>query len=488
MNSKKVLFLNLPYIFKISRTSRWPEKTKSGTLYYPYWLAMAAGYCKKYGYSVNLVDCIAKNYNIKDVISFVKDFIPDVIVTEITTPTCYYDFNTINEIHKTFPGVKIYVGGTHATALPETVLNECRGIDLILRNEYEYTLLEILSGKSLNEIMGITYRESESIVKNEDRLDLNDLDQIPFVSEVYKEFLDFKDYFYAFAKHPMIQIFSSRGCPHKCNFCSYPQTMIGHSFRGRSVKNFVDELEYIKSSLPEIQEIFIEDDTFTVDIRRVNEICDEIIQRKLNITWSCNSRVNVPFETMQKMKLSGCRLLVVGFESGNQNVLNETKKGITLEQSKQFASNAKKLKIKVFGCFMLGLKGDNLESIEQTFNFAKKLYPDMVFFQQVVPFPNTEFYQWAKENKYLSTEDYSKWLNENGYLNCLINYPYASSEEIEKLRDKLMSRYYFSFTYIFKTFLTNLSWQEFKRVTRAGFTYIIFRIKKTRVFKGIRNG
>ena len=119
---------------------------------------------------------------------------------------------------------------------------------------------------------------------------------------------------------------------------------------------------------------------------------------------------------MAKMKEAGCRLLVVGYESGNQNVLDETRKGIKLEQSEEFAKNTKKLGIKVFGCFMIGLKGDNLETIEDTFRFAKKLYPDMVFFQQAVPFPGTAFYAWAKENGYLRTEDYSKWLNPDGKL------------------------------------------------------------------------
>ncbi|WP_225370011.1 hypothetical protein [Methanobrevibacter arboriphilus] len=127
---------------------------------------------------------------------------------------------------------------------------------------------------------------------------------------------------------------------------------------------------------------------------------------------------------------------------------------------------------------MIGLKGDNLDTINETFEFAKKVYPDMCFFQQAVPFPGTEFYEWVKDEGYLITEDYSKWLNDDGYLNCLVNYPYASAEEIEKIRDNLMSKYYFSFTYIFKTFLSNLDWIEFKRVFRGGYAYISFRLKK----------
>lgn len=276
----------------------------------------------------------------------------------------------------------------------------------------------------------------------------------------------------------MVQVFSSRGCPYRCNFCSYPETMSGRDLRKRSVQNFVDELGYIHDRMPHIKEIFIEDDTFTADKERVVAICEEIIRRKLRLVWSCNTRADLPYWVMKKMKEAGCRLLVVGYESGSQGVLNETKKGIKLEQSLEFARNTKKLKLKVFGCFMIGLKGDSRETIGETFRFAKKLYPDMVFFQQAVPFPGTGFYEWAKEEGYLVTEDYSKWLNRDGYLDCLVNYPYASTKEIERIRDRMMSRYYFSFTYIVKTFLRNLTWAEFRRVMKAGSTYVWFRVKK----------
>jgi len=474
----KALFLNLPYKYSISRASRWPEKTKSGTLYYPYWLAYCAGVCKQKDIDIKLIDCIAKKLNNKQTIKQIKEFEPNYIISEITTSTCYEDYNFISILKSEFPKIKIIIGGTHATALPEQVLTECPQIDIIVRQEYDFTVPEIMSGKQLERIMGISYLDCGSIKHNPDRQYLEELDALPFVSKVYKEFLDVNDYFYAFAQKPMVQIFSSRGCPFKCNFCSYPETMSGRIFRKRSVKNFVDEIEYICKEMPEVKEIFIEDDTFTVDKNRVLEICDEIIRRGLKLKWSCNSRVDVPYDVLHKMKEAGCRLLVVGYESGSQEVLNQTRKGINLEQSLEFAQNTKELKLKVFGCFMIGLKGDNLETIQDTFQFAKKTYPDMVFFQQAVPFPGTEFYTWVKESGYLITEDYSKWLNKDGYLNCLVNYPYASAEEIEKIRDSLMSKYYFSCTYIFKTFLANLSWPEFKRVVTAGITYMIFRIRK----------
>lgn len=476
----KILFLNLPYKFSISRASRWPEKTKSGTLYYPYWLCYVAGVCMDKEYDVNLIDCITRKYTVQETVNAVMKYEPDYIVAEITTSTCYYDYGVIEEIKKNYSSAVIIIGGTHATALPEKVMLECNAIDIIARQEYDFTIAEIVEAKGDYEtVKGITYRKSGKIISNEDRPWLEDLDSLPFVSKVYSKFLNVNDYFYAFARQPMIQIFSARGCPFHCNFCSYPETMSGRKFRRRSTKNFVDEIEYICNEMPYIQEIFIEDDTFTADKKRVIEVCDEIIRRGLKPVWSCNTRADLPYEVMKKMKAAGCRLLVVGYESGNQEVLNETQKGIKLEDSIEFAKNTKKLKIKVFGCFMIGLKGDDRNTIEETFKFAKKLYPDMVFFQQAVPFPGTAFYQWVKDKGYLKTEDYAKWLNKDGYLDCLVNYPYADAKQIENIRDNLMSRYYFSFTYIVKTFLMNLTWQEFKRVMKAGFTYIVFRVKKS---------
>lgn len=475
----KILFLNLPYKIKVSRTSRWPEKTKSGTMYYPYWLAYAAGVVIEKKHEVKLIDSIAKGYSEEETINKINEFNPELIVVEFTTPTVKEDMKFLADCRANGVKGKFAVGGTHVTAMPEVVLNQCSAIDYILTNEYDFTIPELAENlENPQDVKGIVYKNNGEIIHNEARPYIENLDELPFVSKVYKEYLHVDDYFYALAQHPMIQIFSGRGCPCQCIFCSYPQTMGGRKYRTRSVNNLVDELEYISTNMPEIKEIFIEDDTFTVDKKRVVSICDEIIRRNLKINWSVNSRVDTDYEVLKKMKEAGCRLLVAGFESGNQTILNNIKKGITLKQSEEFAKNTKKLGLKVFGCFMIGLKGDTRETIEETFRFAKKINPDMVFFQQSVPFPGTEFYSWVKEEGMLKTEDYSKWLNEQGYLDCLVNYEGMDSKKIEKIRDNLMVRYYCSPTYIWNTFIKNKNKDEAKRVVRAGITYVMFRIKK----------
>lgn len=476
----KILFLNLPYRFAISRTSRWPEKTKSGTLYYPYWLCYAAGVCMERGYDVRVIDCIARKYSVADTVEAVKKYSPDYLVCEITTPVCTYDYETIARIRDKNAKVRIIAGGTHATAMPKEVLDLCQAVDVVARQEYDNTIDEIIRNwEDLSVVPGISFRGNDTVaVHNADRPWLMDMDSLPMVTKVYERFLDVNDYGYSLAETPMIQIFSARGCPFHCNFCTYPQTMSGRCYRVRSVSDFVDEMEYIAVHMPYIKEIFIEDDTFTINYKRVYDICAEIMNRRLKVRWSCNVRADLPEKLMRVMRKAGCRLLVAGFESGSQKVLDETKKGIKLEAASVFVKNAHRNRLKVFGCFMIGLKGDTLETIEETFRFAKKIYPDMVFFQQAVPFPGTELYDWAKEKGYLITEDYSEWLDENGSLRCLIDYPYASALEIEKIRDRMMSRYYFSLKYVVYTLLHNFSIAEWKRIGKGGFSYIKFRIQR----------
>ena len=207
----KILFLNLPYKFQLSRASRWPEKTKSGTLYYPYWLCYAAGVCKEKGYEVELIDCITRKMSVQDVIREVIRIRPDYIMGELTTSSVYYDYKVLEAIKKKYPSGKIIIGGTHATALSEQVLRECKAIDIVVRQEYDFTLPEIMGVVGdLQEVKGITWRSGKDIVYNPDRQWTQDLDSLPFVSRIYQEFLDVNDYFYAFARKPMIQIFSAR--------------------------------------------------------------------------------------------------------------------------------------------------------------------------------------------------------------------------------------------------------------------------------------
>ncbi|MDD5416965.1 MAG: radical SAM protein, partial [Candidatus Aenigmarchaeota archaeon] len=265
--------------------------------------------------------------------------------------------------------------------------------------------------------------------------------------------------------------------PNMCTFCLYPQTLMGRAFRPRSAENFVRELVWISKNL-HVKEIFVEDDTFTTDKERVLKICSLIKEHDLNIKWSANVRADVPYEVLQAMKDAGCRMVIVGFESGNQAILNTIRKGITIEMAEDFVSNAKRAGLKIFGCFMIGLPGETHDTIEETFKFAQRLSPDMVFFQQAVPFPGTEFYNWCKMNKYITANDWSEWLDKNGQLDCIVSYPDLSNKEICKIKDKLMVRFYTAPKHVLHTITHNLNPSEMVRLGKAGKSFAKYLVKR----------
>ena len=319
----RIALINPPNKFKISKSSRWPEYTKSGTLYYPIWLSYATGVLLENGHNVILIDAIANNWDFSKTIDEIIKFNPDLVVVGTSTPTIFDDIKFVEEFKKTV-NTKIVLVGTHVSALPEETLRMSKSIEFVARKEYDYTILDLANtlenDGNLKNVLGISYRHGKNIIHNSDRPLIQNLDYLPFVSKIYKKFLNVYYYRYALARHPMIQIFSSRGCPNRCTFCDIPQTFMDRTFRKRSPKNFVDELEWVSKNLPEIKEIFIEDDTFTVDKKRVMEICELIKERSLDIVWSVNARVDIPHDVLKVMKDAGCRLLVIGYESGNQKI------------------------------------------------------------------------------------------------------------------------------------------------------------------------
>ena len=445
-------------------------------MYYPYWLAYAAGIAEDRGFEVLLVDCIAMSWTPQQTLDIIFDYQPDLIVGETTTPTLDYDLDFVRKIKRSGFRGRVALGGTHITVLYEETLNQCPELDFALVGEYDYTVPELMEAGDSADVPGAASRKEGRVHFPGRRPVIENLDELPFVSKVYRKYLNVNHYFYALARHPMIQILSSRGCPFRCSFCQYPQTMGGRKYRTRSPENFVAELEYISKEMPEIQEIFIEDDTFTIDKKRVESICDLILEKNLKLIWSCNARADVPYHTLEKMKKAGCRLLVVGYESGNDQILKNINKGITLEQSRAFARHTKMLGLKVFGCFIVGLTGETRKTIQDTFNFARETDADMVFFQQAVPFPGTDFFRACENQDMLRTRDYKEWMNAQGQLACLVDYPEFSHFELEKIRDRLMSRYYFSFAYLFKTFIKNPNPREIRRISRAGLGYLQFRL------------
>ena len=372
----KIILLNPPFLNKYSKSSRSPAVTKSGTIYFPLWLSYAAGVLDKEEHELKLIDAPAKCLDKIQTLRIVKEFAPELIVIDTSTPSIFSDLEFAKEIKKALPNSKICLVGTHASACADEILPENIFIDFIARHEYDYTLRELaekLHKPALyRDIAGISYVVDNRLINNPDREYIHNLDELPFVSEVYKKYLDVKDYFYAHISYPTISIFSSRGCPSKCFYCMYSQVMFGKNYRKRSAKNLYDECVYITKNFPEVKEILIDDDNFSVDQENVKEFCNLMIENNVKLKWTVQVRVNLEYKTMVQMKKAKCKLLVAGFESGNQQILNNMHKGITLEQSLKFNEAAKKAKLRVHGCFMAGNPGETKETMMETLEFAKK--------------------------------------------------------------------------------------------------------------------
>jgi len=374
----KILMLNPPFTPRYSRNSRSPATTRAGTIYYPIWLAYATGILDKEGFDVKLIDAPASGLNLKEVLKITKKFNPDLTVIDTSTPSIFNDVKVaeaIKDVTKKF----IILVGTHPSALPEQTLRMSKKIDAVGRREYDYTIRELVHAlekrKDLKSVSGVSYRKGSKIIHNPDRPPIEDLNKIPFVTSVYRKHLNIKEYFFSSAKYPMVMIMTGRGCPFRCFFCNWPQIFLGRKYRLRSLENVVKEFEYVIKNLPEVKEIGIEDDTFSADLKRAREICKLLINKGINkkIQWWVNTRVNLDFKTMKLMKEAGCRLIIPGYESGVQEILNNANKGITIGQSIKFTKDANRAGLLIHGCFIFGLPGETKETIRKTLEFAKKL-------------------------------------------------------------------------------------------------------------------
>ena len=398
----KILMLNPPFLPKFSRFSRSPAVTKSGTLYYPIWHAYATGVLEKEGHAVKLIDAPAEGLEREDCYQIAKEFSPQMVVVYTSTPSIYNDVEIAGNIKELLPESFVVLTGPHVSALPEESLNLDKRVDAVATHEYDMTLLElvsVLSGtKKLFDVRGIIFREREKIITNVEREYINDLDSLPFVSDVYKRHLRIENYFYAHCRYPVLSIFTSRGCNAQCDFCVYPEQMYGRRQRQRSPENIVEEFEFIERELPQVKEVLIDDDTFSFSQEHTMKLCEIMIQKKIKLPWTVECRANLKYETMVMMKKAGCRLIVVGFESAEDQILKNIKKGLTVERMRQFVKDAKKAGIMIHACFMAGNKGETRDTLMKSLKFAKEMNADTFQFFPLMVYPGTEAYEWAKVN------------------------------------------------------------------------------------------
>ncbi|MBL8025210.1 MAG: radical SAM protein [Fibrobacteres bacterium] len=443
----RILALNPPFHNRFSREMRSPAVTKSGTLYYPMWLAYAVGALEKAGHSVLFIDAPALCIDSVAVIEKARHFRPELVLMDTSTPSIYNDIHVAGELKAAFQDLFTILVGPHVSAEPEDTLNHSNFVDAVAIGEYDDTVLELVSALEkrvdISTVQGLAYKKDGAVVRTGVRQYMSDLDSIPFVSSVYKKHLDHTHYFYGHSLHPIIVTVTGRGCPFLCTYCVYPQTMHGRKYRFRSVENVVAEFEYIHKNFPDAREIMIEDDTLTVNRERCRELSRQLIERKLNtIPWSANSRADVDYETMALMRKAGCRLFCVGFESGDQAILDNIKKGTKLDKIRQFAKDARRAGIMIHGCFMVGNRGETRETLKKTLDFAIELNPDTAQFFPIMVYPGTDDYEWVRERGFLVSQDFSKWVTDKGLHNSVVSNPDLTFQELVNFCDESRKKFY----------------------------------------------
>ena len=454
-----IYFINPPFkaeFGKFSRESRSPAITKSGALYYPLWLIYAAMYSQKHGHRILFLDAPAKQLNEEQSLEIIRkaDCPADAMfVLDTSTPSIKSDVRFAERVKDLFPKAFVVLVGTHPSARPEETLGFSDAVDAIAIGEYDCIIKDLadaLDHKSdIRTVKGLCLRNENGYERTGVMPPMKNLDDLPYAAKFIKEHLDEKDYFFAAATYPSIQIFTGRGCPFRCNFCVYPQTMHGHAFRARSAENVVGEFEYIANNFPDVKEVVIEDDTFTAVKKRVLDICRLLVERGLNkrLKWLCNARVDLDYETMKAMKEAGCRLIIPGIESGSQQILDNIKKGTKVEQFYSYVANAKKAGLLIHACYMVGNQGETKETMQATLKLALKLNTDTAQFFPLIPYPGTEAYEWARSNGYIET-DYAKYCLPDGTHNTVLNLPELSAQEMVDFCNMARKKYYLRFSYI----------------------------------------
>jgi hopanoid biosynthesis associated radical SAM protein HpnJ len=433
----KTLFLSPPSFdgFDGGAGARYQARREIRSFWYPTWLAQPAALVP----DSKLMDCPPHDIDVKTCLAEAKAF--DHVIIHTSTPSLKNDCKVAEAIKAQKPGTVIGFVGAHAAVLPAETLKASPAIDWVGRKEFDYTCKEVAEGRPLSEVTGLSYRKDGKVLHNPEREMIPNMDALPWVTDVYKRDLQIEKYSIGYLKEPYVSLYTGRGCPAQCIFCLWPQTIGGHKYRVRSAQNVAAEMAHAKKLFPQAQEFFFDDDTFTANLPRAREIAKQL--KPLGMTWSCNSRANVNYETLKLMKDCGLRLLLVGYESGNQAILDRIKKGVTVEEMRQFTRHCHELGIVIHGTFILGLPVETRETIEETIRFAMELDVFSIQVSLAAPYPGTELYELARQNGWFAPQDKSAVIDNLGIQDSSLQYPGLNKEQIFEEVERFYRQYYF---------------------------------------------
>ena len=473
----KTLFLNPPSFenFDGGASSRWPATREIESYWYPVWLTYPAGLLA----GSRLLDAPPHHVSAEETIRICADY--EFLVLFTSTVGWEGDQRLAEAIKTKYPNIKIAFVGPPVTTDPERALNECWALEFICRREFDYAVVEFAQGKPRNEILGISYKEDDKIVHNPDRPQVEDLDAMPWATKIYKRDLDVTRYNVPFLLHPYIALYSTRGCPAQCTFCLWPQTLSGHAWRKRSTDDVAAEMKWAKENFPDVKEFFFDDDTFNIQKGRTIELCEKL--KPLGLTWSCTSRVTTDRETLKAMKEAGCRLLIVGFESGDPQILKNIKKGATVERARQFAKDCHDLGLVIHADFILGLPGETKQSIRNTIDFAKSLDCEPIQVSIAHAYPGTEFYEYAATNGFITNHNMQ---DGGGHQMAHIEYPGLPTDYVMEMVHRFYDEYYFRPKAAFRVVWKAIVNRDVPRLYQEAKSFLKLRAQRNRMVKEAR--
>ena len=439
----RTLFLQAPSFdgYDGGAGARYQMKREVRSFWYPTWLAQPAAMVP----GSKLIDAPAHDLGWDDIAA--EFDCVDLVVLHTSTPSFGQDVRTAELIKARNPKILLGLVGAKVAVEPDKSMAASQAIDFVAREEYDFTIVEVAEGRPLAEIDGITWRAPDgSIVRNRDRAMIEDMDSLPMVSTVYKRDLTIEKYFGGYLRHPYVSFYTGRGCKSRCTFCLWPQTIGGHNYRGRSIAKVIEEVQYILREIPQTKEIFFDDDTLTDNKARVEELAVELGKLGFGkpgfgVSWSCNAKANVAYDTLKILKENGLRLLLVGYESGNQQILHNIKKGLRVDVAREFTKNCHKLGIVIHGTFILGLPGETLDTIEETIEYAKEIDPHTIQVSLAAPYPGTFLYKQATENGWFDGSDHL--LTDGGNQIAQLSYPHLPASVIFDKVEVFYKRFYF---------------------------------------------
>jgi hopanoid biosynthesis associated radical SAM protein HpnJ len=465
----RALFLQAPSYggFDGGAGARYQARREIRSFWFPTWLAQAAALVP----DSKLIDAPPHGIELPEILAQSRSF--DFAVLHTSTPTFASDVRALAALKTSNPKLTAGFVGANVAVEPEASLNASDAIDFVAGNDFDFTIKEVCEGRELNTISGLSYRNRSGVIThNPPRRLIEDMDELPFVSPVYKRDLRIENYFIGYLKHPYLSFYSGRGCKSRCTFCLWPQTVGGHRYRTRSVDHVMAELRWARQAFPQVKEFFFDDDTFTDDRPRAEAIAREL--GKMGMTWSCNAKANVPRATLKVMRDNGLRLLLVGYESGNQQILHNIRKGVRIDVARQFTKDCHELGITIHGTFILGLPGETRETIEETIRFATQINPHTIQVSLAAPYPGTRLYKEALENGWLDTAN-AELINGRGVQIAPLQYPHLSHSEIFASVDEFYRRFYFRAPKIAALVCEMArSSDMFKRRLREGLEFLAF--------------